>query len=322
MGMMIEGVWHDRGYDTSRTGRFRRRESSFRSWVTADGSAGPSGEGGFPAEPGRYHLYVSLACPWAHRTLILRSLKGLEEAISLSIVDPLMGSEGWVFGDGPGCVPDTVNGAQRLQDIYRMADPVYTGLVTVPVLWDRRRRTIVNNESAEIILMLNEAFDGVGAREGDYYPQPLRPAIDEVNHQVYENVNNGVYKAGFAGSQEAYDEAVTALFLTLDRLERRLGKSRYLVGDTLTLADWRLFTTLLRFDPVYVGHFKCNLRRIADYSHLSGHLRELYQMPGIAETCDLEHIKGHYYRSHRTINPSGIVPAGPVLDLWAPHGRG
>ncbi|MGX7708679.1 glutathione S-transferase family protein [Methylobacterium sp. Gmos1] len=319
MGLLVDGVWRDQWYDTKETGgRFVRKDAAFRNWITPDGQAGSSGEGGFPAEAGRYHLYVSLACPWAHRTLIVRALKGLEDAISVSVVDPHMGHEGWVFGDSPGAGPDTLNGATRLYEVYLKADPHYTGRVTVPVLWDKARGTIVSNESAEIIRMLNGAFDGSGP---DLYPEDLRPEIDALNARVYDRVNNGVYKAGFATTQGAYEEAVTALFEELDALDARLDRGRYLMGDRLTEADIRLFTTLVRFDPVYVGHFKCNLRRIADYPNLAPYTRDLYQTPGIAPTVNLTHIKRHYYESHPTINPTGIVPLGPVLDYDAPHGR-
>lgn len=322
MGLLVDGIWRDQWYETASTGgRFQRSSAAFRNWVTPDGAPGPGGEGGFPAEPGRYHLYVSLACPWAHRALILRALKGLEEMIGLSVVHWHMGEEGWTFADGPGVVPDTVNGARVLHEVYTRADPRCSGRVTVPVLWDKLRGTIVSNESSEIIRMLNSAFDDAGAEPGDFYPQALRPEIDAVNARVYDNLNNGVYKAGFATTQGAYEEAVGPLFDTLDWLEARLGARRYLLGARITEADWRLFTTLVRFDPVYVGHFKCNLRRIADYPNLSGYLRELYQVPGIRQTVNLHHIKHHYYGSHPTINPSGIVPLGPVLDLDAPHGR-
>jgi putative glutathione S-transferase len=322
MGLLVEGVWHDQWYDTKSTGgRFVRMDSAFRSWVTPDGSAGPVGQGGFKAEPGRYHLYVSLACPWAHRTLIFRKLKGLEDAISVSVVHWRMLDQGWTFEEGLGVVPDPIHGARYLHEVYAAAKPDYTGRVTVPVLWDKERGTIVNNESSEIIRMFNQAFDGVGAKPGDHYPEALRGEIDAVNKRIYDTVNNGVYKAGFATRQDAYEEAVGPLFETLDWLDRRLASSRYLFGDRHTEADWRLFTTLVRFDAVYVGHFKCNLRRIADYRHLSGYLRDLYQTPGIAETVNMQHIKGHYYESHKTINPTGIVPAGPALDLEAPHGR-
>lgn len=322
MGLLVDGQWQDQWYDTKSTGgRFKRQESQFRNWITPDGSAGPSGEGGFPAVPGRYHLYVSLACPWAHRTLIFRKLKGLDQMISVSVVHWAMLDEGWTFAEGEGVIPDPINNARVMHQVYTTADPVYTGRVTVPVLWDKERETIVSNESAEIIRMLNSAFDGVGATPGDYYPQALRAEIDALNARVYDTVNNGVYKSGFATTQEAYEEAVTPLFATLDALDERLATKRYLTDDTITEADWRLFTTLIRFDAVYVGHFKCNLRRIADYPHLSGYLRELYQWPGIRETVNFTHIKNHYYYSHETINPHRVVPLGPVLDLDAPHGR-
>ncbi|WP_349656927.1 glutathione S-transferase family protein [Xanthomonas sp. 10-10] len=323
MGLLVDGKWQDRWYDTDKSdGRFERSQSQFRHWVTADGSAGPHGKGGFQAAAGRYHLYVSLACPWAHRTLIFRRLKGLESLIDVSVVNWLMRDQGWTFDPGPGVIADPVHHAKRLYEVYLNADPRYTGRVTVPVLWDRERNTVVSNESADIIRMFNSAFDAVGAAEGDFYPAPLREQIDALNTRIYDTVNNGVYKAGFATTQAAYEEAVVPLFETLDWLEARLGEHRYLCGDVLTEADWRLFTTLVRFDAVYVGHFKCNLRRIADYPQLSGFLRELYQMPGIADTVNFQHIKGHYYQSHATINPTGIVPMGPVLDLHAPHGRG
>jgi len=316
MGLLIQGKWKDQWYDTRKTGgHFVRKAAAFRNWVTADGSSG------FRAEPGRYHLYVSLACPWAHRTLIFRKLKKLEGAITLSVVDPYMGENGWTFGDGPGCIPDTVNHARYLHEIYTAARADYSGRVTVPVLWDREQRTIVNNESSEIIRMFNRAFDAFGDPRVDFCPPELRQEIDALNAVIYENVNNGVYRCGFATTQEAYEEAFDRLFRALDLLERRLAVKRYLVGETITEADWRLFTTLVRFDPVYVGHFKCNLRRIADYPHLSGYLRELYQVPGVAETVDFNHIKRHYYESHATINPTGIVPRGPQMDLDAPHGR-
>ncbi|CAG2156775.1 Glutathionyl-hydroquinone reductase YqjG [Cupriavidus yeoncheonensis] len=322
MGLLVNGQWQDKWYDTDSTGgRFVRKDAAFRNWVTADGSAGPSGTSGFAAQPGRYHLYVSLACPWAHRTLIMRRLKGLEDMIGVSVVHWLMREEGWTFADGPGVVPDTVNHARVLHQVYTAADPQYSGRVTVPVLWDRQRSTIVCNESSEILRMMNSAFDSLGATPGDYYPAGLRAEIDTVNARIYDTVNNGVYKAGFATSQAAYEEAVWPLFETLDWLEARLATQRYLVGNRLTEADIRLFTTLVRFDPVYVGHFKCNLRRIADYPALSGFVRDLYQHPGIAGTVNFEHIKRHYYESHHTLNPAGVVPAGPVLDLAAPHGR-
>ncbi|MEQ8815378.1 MAG: glutathione S-transferase family protein [Thalassobaculum sp.] len=322
MGLLIDGVWHARDPDAGSTGgRFRRRESAFRNWVTADGAPGPSGDGGFRAEPGRYHLYVSLACPWAHRTLIMRALKGLEDAITVSVVHWYMGDDGWSFADAPGVVADPIHGAGFLRDVYLAADPRYTGKVTVPALWDRETGTIVSNESAEIIRMFNTAFDGVGAAAGDYYPAAHRDEIDRVNARVYDTVNNGVYKAGFATSQDAYEEAVGPLFDSLDWLEERLSRRRWLVGDRLTEADIRLFTTLVRFDPVYHGHFKCNVRRIADYPALAGFTRDVYQTPGIAGTVDLDHIKRHYYQSHRGVNPTGIVPVGPDIDYAAPHGR-
>ena len=322
MGVLVEGVWQDHWYDTkSSGGRFVRQESKFRNWITADGAPGPTGEGGFPAAAGRYHLYVALACPWAHRTLIFRKLKGLERMIDLSIVHPHMGVEGWVFEPGPHSSADTVNGKRRLYEIYLLADPAYSGRATVPVLWDKERRTIVNNESSDIIRMFNSAFDAIGAREGDYYPEALRSEIDALNDIVYANVNNGVYRAGFATTQAAYEEAVTALFDTLDMLEERLAARRWLVGGQITEADWRLFTTLLRFDPVYVGHFKCNIRCLREYPNLWAYLRDLYQQPGVSDTVDLDAIKLHYYGSHRTINPTGIVPVGPAIDYTTPHDR-
>jgi len=323
MGLLVDGQWQDKWYDTSSTGgRFKRQDSQFRNWITADDSAGPSGKAGFRAEAGRYHLYVSLACPWAHRTLIFRRLKGLEDAISVDVVHYHMGENGWEFRTGDDCTTgDTVNGKAKLYEVYLEADPAYTGRVTVPTLWDRETGTIVNNESAELIRMLNTAFDDIGAKDGDYYPENLRTEIDAVNETVYSNVNNGVYKAGFATSQEAYEEAYEALFKTLDELDERLSSQRYLAGNTPTEADWRLFTTLVRFDAVYYGHFKCNKRRIEDYGNLSNYLRDLYQVPGVAATVNMTHIKRHYYGSHRTINPTGIVPAGPDLDYSRPHDR-
>ncbi len=322
MGLLVDGKWQDRWYDTADTGgRFVRTEAQFRNWITADGKPGPTGEGGFVAEPGRYHLYVSLACPWAHRTLIFRKLKGLDKAITVSVVHWLMGDQGWTFAQGPDCTGDPVNDADYLHQIYTLAKPGYTGRVTVPTLWDKQRHTIVNNESSDIIRMLNSAFDGVGALPGDYYPADLRAEIDSVNQRVYDTVNNGVYKAGFATTQEAYEEAVRPLFASLDWIEDRLSRQPYLAGDRVTEADWRLFTTLVRFDPVYVGHFKCNLRRIVDYPHVWAYVRDLYQRPGIAETVNLFHIKHHYYESHRGINPTGIVPEGPVIDFAEPVTR-
>jgi putative glutathione S-transferase len=320
MGLLIDGQWHDRWYDTKATkGRFVRTEAQFRSWITADGSAGPSGDGGFKAEPDRYHLYVSYACPWAHRTLIYRVLKGLEGMISLSVVDWFMGEVGWTFNNAE--LPDTINNAELLHEVYTAAQKDYSGRVTVPVLWDKESGTIVSNESSEIIRMLNSAFDDVGATPGDYYPEHLRAEIDALNERIYDTVNNGVYKSGFATTQEAYEQAVTPLFDSLDWLDARLSSQRYLTGDRITEADWRLLTTLLRFDPVYVGHFKCNVRRIADYPNLSGYVRDLYQQPGVAATLRLDHIKSHYYGSHESINPTRIVPVGPVIDYSAPHDR-
>lgn len=323
MGLLVDGQWHDQWYDTDSTGgKFKRSESQFRNWVTQDGSAGPTGDAGFKAEAGRYHLYVSLACPWAHRTLIFRKLKGLESMISVSVVNPLMAEHGWTFAADDGVVADPLFQANYMHQVYTSADPQYTGRVTIPVLWDKQKKTIVSNESAEIIRMFNSAFDGIGATPGDYYPAALRADIDSLNEQIYNRVNNGVYKAGFATTQHAYEEAVAPLFATLDELEQRLSTHRYLLGDTITEADWRLFTTLVRFDAVYHGHFKCNIKQIADYPHLSGYLRELYQWPGVADTVNMKHIKAHYYRSHATINPTGVVPVGPELNLDAPHGRG
>jgi putative glutathione S-transferase len=322
-GVFIDGVWHSEWYDTSANGgRFVPAEPVFRNWITPDGSAGPSGERGFAAERGRYHLYVSLACPYAHRTVIFRKLKDLESAISMSIVDPVMGEQGWEFGTSPGTVADTVNGKQRMGDIYLLADPRYTGRVSVPVLWDTERRTIVSNESPEIIRMLNTAFADLTNDRTDYYPPELRAEIDRVNARVYKDVNIGVYRAGFATSQSAYEEGCRSVFAALDWLEEILSRQRYLVGARLTEADWRLFTTLVRFDAVYYNHFKCNLRRIVDYPNLSNYARELYQMPGIAETVNMDHIKRHYFMSMTAINPTRIVPLGPELDFSAPHNRG
>jgi putative glutathione S-transferase len=313
---LIDGVWHDQGDDTkSHGGRFVREDSSFRAWITADGSSG------FRAEPGRYHLYVSLACPWAHRALIFRKLKKLEGAIGLSVVDPLMAEHGWVFSNGPGCIPDPVIGARFLHEIYTKADPGFSGRVTVPVLWDRRSGTLVSNESSEILRMFNSEFDAFGDASLDFHPEPLRKDIGKTNAFVYSNINNGVYRCGFATTQQAYEEAFGQLFGALDELEERLSRQRYLISDRVTEADWRLFTTLVRFDAVYVGHFKCNRQRIADYPNLSGYLRDLYQWPGVAETVNFTHLKRHYYESHRTINPTGVVPVGPALDLARPHGR-
>lgn len=323
MGKLVNGKWQDVWYDTSKTdGHFVRGTTAFRNWVTPDGSAGPTGEGGFPAEAGRYHLYVSYACPWAHRTLIFRAIKGLEDMISVSVVHPDMLSDGWTFAtDFDGATGDHLSGLPYMRDVYLKADPEISGRVTVPVLWDKKRETIVSNESAEIIRMLNSAFDGLTGNTDDYWPEELRDAIQPINERIYDTVNNGVYKSGFATSQAAYDEAVNALFDSLDWLENHLAQNRYLVGDKLTEADWRLFTTLVRFDPVYHGHFKCNRKRIIDYPNLWGYTKELYQWPGVRETVRLDHITRHYHYSHETINPHRIVPTGPVLDFNAPHGR-
>jgi glutathionyl-hydroquinone reductase len=323
MGLLVDGVWQDEQH-IARTpgGRFVRPTTRFRNWVTQDGSPGPTGEGGFAAARGRYHLYVALPCPWAHRTVIMRMLKGLEDVVSMSVLEPLYGPHGWRFGTSPGTSPDSVNGASELAEIYLRADPRYTGRVSVPALWDKERRTIVNNESAEIIRMLNGAFGRFTNVRTDYYPPALREEIDRVNALVYENVNNGVYRAGFATAQEAYEEAFRAVFGALDELERRLARQRYLAGKDITEADWRLFTTLVRFDAVYYSHFKCNLRRIIDYPNLSNYLRDLYQQGGVAATVNMDHIKRHYYGSQRHVNPTGIVPLGPLLDFLAPHDRG
>ena len=323
MGLLIDGEWRDQWYDTKSTGgAFKRTEAKFRNWITADGEAGPSGEGGFPAESGRYHLYVSLACPWAHRTLIFRALKGLEPHISVSAVHPDMLGEGWTFDDTyPGATGDTLYGLPFARDIYTKAQPDVTTRVTVPILWDKQRETIVSNESAEIIRMFNSAFDGITGNTDDYYPAELRPQIDAVNARIYSDINNGVYKSGFATTQGAYDTAVHSLFDALDWVEGILSTSRYLTGDRLTEADWRLFTTLVRFDLVYHLHFKCNRRRIIDYPNLWAYTRELFQMPGIAETVNFDHIVRHYHYSHESVNPHRIIPINPVLDWSKPHGR-
>ena len=322
MGLLVDGKWHNEWYDTKSTGgKFVRKDSSFRHWVTPNGEAGPSGSDGFKAEADRYHLYVSLACPWAHRTIIFRELKGLQNMISMSVVNAIMREHGWTFDPGEGVVPDTVNDKLKMHEIYTLANPNYSGRVTVPVLWDKHQKTIVSNESSEIIRMFNSAFDQIGATEGDYYPQELQGQIDEVNAWIYDTINNGVYKAGFATTQTAYDEAVASLFSALDQLEERLSKQRYLVGKQITEADWRLFTTLIRFDAVYVGHFKCNIRRIEDYPAISNYVRELYQYPHVKKTVDIDYIKAHYYGSHDTINPTLVIPRGPVLDFEKEHNR-
>ena len=324
MGLLIDGKWHDKWYDTDKTGgKFEREAARFRNWVTADGSAGPTGDSGFQAESGRYHLYVSMACPWAHRTLIFRKLKGLEDHISVSVVHPDMVENGWEFRPESDRHRDHLFGHRFMHQLYTRAAPDYTGRVTVPVLWDKQRQTIVSNESADIIRMFNSAFDGLEGvnTEMDYYPERLRGDIESVNERVYHTVNNGVYKAGFATAQDKYEEAYWALFESLAWLEQRLTGQRYLVGGQLTEADWRLFTTLIRFDAVYFSHFKCNRQRIADFPALSAYVRDLYQVAGVAETVDIDQIKRHYYVSQRTINPTQVVPVGPALDFDAPHGR-
>ena len=322
MGLLVEGVWHDKWYDTSKTGgRFQRSKSQFRDFVTKDGTPVEGRERGFKAEPRRYHLYVSLACPWAHRTLIFRKLKKLEDVISVSVVHHFMGENGWTFLKEDGATGDDLYGFDFLHQIYTKADPAYSGRVTVPVLWDKKTETIVSNESAEIIRMLNDAFDEWGDATLDLYPEELRNEIDSINTLVYDNINNGVYKAGFATTQEAYEEAFKALFKALDEVEERLSRQRYLAGNRLTEADWRLFTTLVRFDPVYVGHFKCNIRQLVDYPNLWAYTRELYQYPGIKETVDFDHIRSHYYSSHESVNPTRIIPAGPLINFDLPHGR-
>ncbi len=316
MGLLVEGQWVDQWRDTKSTGgKFVRPDAKKRNWITADGSAGPSGEGGFPAEAGRYHLYIAHSCPWAHRTMIFRLLKGLTDMISVSVVNAISDANGWNFADGPGVVADPEYGAHFLYEVYQKSDANYTGQVTVPMLWDKQQKTIVSNESSEIIRMFNTAFDGIGALPGDYYPEALRDEIDEVNEQVYHGVNNGVYRTGFATTQEAYDEAYERLFSTLDSLEARLEGQDYLVGNTLTEADWRLFTTLVRFDYVYHGAFRCNKRRIVDYPNLWQHVRRLYNVPGVAETVDVWSIKAHYYASDKLMKQAKIVPLGPDIDL-------
>ncbi|MFP7569784.1 glutathione S-transferase family protein [Marivita sp. S2033] len=323
MGLLVDGEWQDKWYDTASTGgAFKRSTAKFRNWITADGSAGPSGEAGFPAESGRYHLYVSLACPWAHRALIFRALKGLDDHIGVSVVHPEMLGDGWTFDeDFPAATGDKLYDLKYARDIYLKADPNISGRVTVPILWDKSRETIVSNESSEIIRMFNSAFDALTGNTDDYWPEEMRDAIEEVNARVYDTVNNGVYKAGFATEQDAYDAAVVPLFDSLDWLEERLSTRRYLMGDTITEADWRLFTTLVRFDSVYHLHFKCNRRRIIHYPNLWGYTRELYQWPGVAETVNFDHIVRHYHYSHDTINPNRIIPINPILDFEAPHER-
>ncbi|MCF6444911.1 glutathione S-transferase family protein [Nereida sp. MMG025] len=323
MGQLVDGVWRDEWYDTKSTGgAFERDTSRFRNWITADGAAGPSGEGGFKARSGRYHLYVSLACPWAHRTLIFRKLKGLEPHIDVSVVHPDMMGDGWTFEtDDNGATGDRLFGLPFARDIYIKADPKVSGRVTVPILWDKERGTIVSNESADIIRMFNSDFDAITGNTDDYWPEEMREAIEEVNERIYHTVNNGVYKSGFATTQAAYDAAVGPLFDSLDWLEERLATRRYLMGEQITEADWRLFTTLVRFDPVYHLHFKCNKKRIVDYPNLWGYTRELYQVQGVAETVGMAHIVRHYHYSHETVNPHRIIPINPDLDFMAPHGR-
>ena len=323
MGQLVDGVWHDTWYDTKSTGgKFVRSTAGFRNWITADGSAGPTGEGGFKAEAGRYHLYVSLACPWAHRTLIFRKLKGLTDLIDISVVHPDMLSDGWTFEtDDDVATGDTLYGLPFARDIYTRADPGVSGRVTVPILWDKQRQTIVSNESSEIIRMFNTAFNEITGNTLDFYPMALRSEIDQINERVYEPINNGVYKSGFATTQGAYDTAVTTLFAALDEMEALLGTRRYLAGDQITEADWRLFTTLVRFDPVYHLHFKCNRKRLVDYPNLWAYTRELYQVPGVAETVGMEHIVRHYHYSHDTINPNRILPINAQIDWMEPHGR-
>jgi len=316
MGLLVDGLWQDKWYDTkSNNGQYIRKESQFRNWVTKDGLSG------FKAEKNRYHLYVSLACPWAHRTLIFRQLKSLESIISVSTVDYIMLENGWEFSAGDSALKDHLFGSEFLHQLYTRSKRDYSGRVTVPVLWDKKRQQIVNNESSDIIRMFNSAFDDIGASEGDYYPEELRQEIDTLNARIYSEINNGVYKAGFATSQSVYSENVNTLFESLDWLEELLSSKRYLTGATITEADWRLFTTLVRFDPVYVGHFKCNIKRIADYPNLNSYVKDLYQQPGIAETVNMQHIKGHYYQSHLMINPTGVVPVGPELEYHLPHQR-
>ena len=330
MGLLIDGVWHEQEpakpdaarTEAAKTGRFERQDTAFRNWITSDGRPGPTGSDGFSASPGRYHLYVSLACPWAHRTLIMRALKGLEQIIPVSVTHWLMAEQGWSFTPGEGVIPDPLFNGRYLHEIYTRAEAHYTGRVTVPVLWDQHTQTIVNNESSEIIRMFNSAFDAVGARAGDFYPRDRREEIDALNARIYDTLNNGVYKAGFATTQQAYEDAMVPLFDTLDFLEERLAHSRFLCDDTLTEADIRLFTTLVRFDAVYNWHFKCNIRRLVDYRNLWAYTRDIYQIPGVASTVNFTHIKRHYYQSHKRINPTGIVPVGPELDFDVPAERG
>ncbi len=323
MGLLVEGQWHDKWYDTqSSGGKFVREDAQFRNWVTPDGAAGPSGDAGFRAETVRYHLYVSLACPWAHRTLIMRTLKELDDHISVSVVSPIMLENGWTFDQATGSSGDDLANRDFHHQVYTDAVSDYSGRVTVPVLWDRQQNTIVSNESADIIRMLNSAFNALTGNHVDFYPDEAKEYIDGWNDRVYPAINNGVYRAGFATSQSAYEEAYRELFAELDAIDAHLAEHRYLVGDTLSEADIRLFTTLIRFDAVYHGHFKCNRQRLEDFTHLPGYVRDIYQLPGVAATVDFDHIKRHYYASHATINPTGIVPMGPQIDYGTPHGRG
>ncbi|MCZ0703064.1 putative glutathione S-transferase [Natronobacillus azotifigens] len=317
MGLLVDGQWHDEEKDikSNEEGRFIRKDSQFRNWITPDGTPGPDGEEGFKAEANRYHLYVSYACPWANRALIMRNIKGLKDIISVSVVNPFRENKGWTFEPADGVVPDPVMDAKYLYEIYAKADPSYSGRVSVPVLYDLKQNKIVNNESADIIRMLNSAFDHLGAKKDNYAPEELLPEIESINERVYHAVNNGVYKAGFATKQKVYQEEVKHLFEALDELEARLNDNRYLVGDQITEADWRLFTTLIRFDSVYYGHFKCNIKRLTEYENLWRYTKELYNYPGVSETVNFQHIKEHYYRSHKSINPNGIIPVGPELDL-------
>lgn len=322
MGLLVDGVWHDKWYDTKKSdGKFQREDAQLRNWITPNGEAGPSGESGFSAESGRYHLYVSLACPWAHRTLIFRKLKGLEQHISISVVSPDMLEQGWTFDSNTGSTGDHLFGFDYMHQVYTKHKATYSGRVTVPVLWDKKTNRIVSNESSEIIRMFNTAFNGLTGNTLDFYPLAQRDNIDKVNEFVYHTINNGVYKTGFATTQEAYSEAYAALFDALDKVDALLGEQKYLAGDTLTEADWRLFTTLIRFDPVYFGHFKCNRQQLEQYKNIPHYIRELYQYSEIADTVDFYHIKRHYYYSHTMINPTQVVPVGPDIDYTSEHNR-
>ncbi|WP_105169470.1 glutathione S-transferase family protein [Pseudoalteromonas sp. T1lg23B] len=321
MGLLVDGKWQDKWYDTSNKGKFEREAAQLRNWVTADGSAGPSGSGGFKAQSGRYHLFVSLACPWAHRTLIFRALKGLEEHIDVSVVSPDMLDQGWTFDKASGSSGDPLYGFDYMHQLYTLNNETYSGRVTVPVLWDKQQEKIVSNESSEIIRMFNSAFNDITHNTDDYYPEHAKPQIDDINEYVYKTINNGVYRCGFATTQEAYEQAFDELFCALDKVEAILSDSPYLVGANITEADWRLFTTLIRFDSVYYGHFKCNKQRIEDYPNLANYIRALYQWPRIAQTVNFGHIKRHYYFSHTMINPNQVVPKGPAIDYMTPHNR-